>query len=184
MRFPTKILVFLFLFTSLAATLQETENQNVVKWESHKKLTWDDFQGIVNYNSKHTAESGIEIIYESSYMSDTTVGFKVSCIFYKEISWVQRMRANSNLLVHEQGHFDLAYYYSKKLELKLKQLEKVNYILHSVEVNASVNTIYDEIVQERSNLDSLYDKETNYSMNHKKQIQWNQKLNKLIESYK
>jgi|ADGO01.1.fsa_nt_gi hypothetical protein len=87
-------------------------NNSLIDWSASRKLTWDDFKGPVDPESKNAALTTSSINIEFGY-DGTGLEYSIKCTFNKERSWV-RIR-NAEVLAHEQGHFDLAEIHARKL---------------------------------------------------------------------
>lgn len=89
---------------------------NVIPWSKDYFLNWSDFQAESNPSAFEDIHSTIKYHYtwivNSDYI-DNQIQFFVEKIdltvnFHPLLSWVRRTQATSDLLKHEQGHFDLA----------------------------------------------------------------------------
>ncbi|MBS1736099.1 MAG: DUF922 domain-containing protein [Bacteroidetes bacterium] len=169
-----------FLFVSFF--LIEANNsfaQDTIHWRPGYKLKWEDFQGKPDSNSPYKAISTPAISYNLS-VNEKKISYKVSCHFYKIKSWTKS--DNQELLMHEQGHFDIAELFARKLRKKFAE-----YKFSSATISYDFREIYNKVVEEKDKMDSLYDKETNLSRNKQKQIYWNKKISselKKLEAYK
>lgn len=79
---------------------------------------------------------------------------------------------------HEQGHFDIAELFARKLRKAFKE-----YIFNPKTIEADYNKIFSRIKTERSKMDALYDKETNLSRNKSKQLYWNKKIEAELKKF-
>jgi len=143
--------------------------QDTIYWRSDSKLRWEDFQGIPDSNSKYSAVSNPVIKYKLSANEDT-FNIKVLCFFVKTKSW-SKFKNSDTLLLHEQGHFDIAELFARKLRKAFSEY-KFNYQT----IGVDVEKIFAHSKMERTKMDLLYDKETNYSKNRKQQLLWNKRI--------
>jgi len=89
---------------------------NSISWSKDRVLTWSDFKAESNPASYEDAHSVIKYRYTWTVNSESVgnqIKFFIENInltteFYPLLSWVRQSQATSNLLKHEQGHFDLA----------------------------------------------------------------------------
>lgn len=172
-----KALAFLFSFTFI--TCSPLFAQDTIHWRSDYKLKWEDFRGKPDTNSQYAAISSPAISFTLTY-NETSFSYKVFCYFNKSKSW--SLSKNQNLLSHEQGHFDIAELFARKLRKAFK-----NYKLNPATIQSDFNKVYNKIREERDKLDNLYDKETNLSRNKVKQLYWTKKIIfelKKLEEYK
>lgn len=162
-----KVYKLLSLF-SLIITINSYA-QDTINWRANYKLKWQDFQGKPDTNSIYSAVSNPVIKYKLRADED---GFNVEvfCYLIKGNSWA-RYKTNDTLLKHEQGHFDIAELFARKLR-KLFSEYKFNYKT----VGTDIEKIFVVNKKERTRVDLLYDKETNFSKNSKKQFYWNNKI--------
>jgi predicted secreted Zn-dependent protease len=95
---------------------------------------------------------------------------KVSCYFIKTKSWA-RIKNSDILLAHEQGHFDIAELFARKLRKAFAE-----YKFNHQTVSSDFNFLFNTNQSERDKVDALYDKETNLSQNRDQQLLWNKKI--------
>ena len=155
--------------------------QDTIHWSPDTKLKWENFKGSPDINSKYKSVTAVSINYSVTH-NRKRFSFKVACVFYKNRSWV-KAGAGNNLLLHEQGHFDLTELYARKLRKAFKT--------YNFSDTASIEKDFDKIAsairKERDKINRLYDVETNYSHNLKMQLYWRNKINKelgLMDLYK
>ncbi len=166
-------IITLFCFFIILTTSAQSK-QDTIFWNPCYKLKWDDFKGELETNSEFDAISGIGIDYEIKNQAEGKITeVRVFCYFNKTKSLVKE-KIDSLLLKHEQGHFDIAELFTRKLR---KEFEKrfQNDIALTLDETESVYTILE---QEYKAMDNLYDKETDYSRNDISQKQWTQKIAK------
>jgi hypothetical protein len=155
------IVIILFSFNNSFA-------QDTIYWKADYKLRWEDFQGKADSNSQFGATSNPHIRYKLSANEDS-FSVNVFCFFLKSKSWT-KLRSDT-LLIHEQGHFDIAELFARKLRKKFSE-----YKFRSQFVRTDIDSIFLVNNKERHEMDLLYDKETDFSRNRKKQIIWGEKL--------
>ena len=73
--------------------------------------------------------------------------------------------------MHEQGHFDLAELFARKLRKAYAE-----YKFNAQTVGKDIDNLFILNRKERTNMDILYDKETDFSRNRKQQLFWNKKI--------
>lgn len=159
--FLKSLFVISFLMVANSSFTQDT-----IHWRANYKLKWEDFQGEPDNDStlKTKAFSTLKIDY-TTIINDSEFSYKVFCIFYKNESWVKNKSVY--LLQHEQGHFDIAEIFARELQEGFK-----NYKFNRTTVYTDLETIYNNIFKKYTSFDSLYDKETNHSLNKKEQVIW------------
>ncbi len=92
------------------------ENDDIISWSKDYFLKWSDFQAESNPSSfedsschikyHHTWTVNSEMVDEKIYFLINDI--KLSTQFLRHLSWVRENQTSSDLLKHEQGHFDLA----------------------------------------------------------------------------
>jgi len=157
------------LFWILLLSFRKASAQDTIYWQPNYKLTWEDFQGPPDTISKYRAVSNSGIKYHLS-TKEGSFSTKVSCYFIKTKSWA-RIKNSDILLAHEQGHFDIAELFARKLRKAFAEY-KFNHQTASSDFNFLFNTNQSE----KDKVDTLYDKETNLSQNRDQQLLWNKKI--------
>lgn len=153
-------------FLLAAATWQQTNN--LIDWNASRRLSWQDFKGPVDPESKNAALTSSSINIEFGY-DESGLEYSIKCSFNKQKSWV-RIK-NDEVLAHEQGHFDLAELHARKLHKAMKA-----YKFNASTVSNDVNRIYDSLMTAHHEAQNLYDQETDYSRNKVKQEEWQKKI--------
>lgn len=170
-----KLLFFVFLFIPIFSFSQESDEE-LVYWTNAKKLNWNDYKGKVDPASTAAASTatylGIEYIFNKNVLT-----YKITCSFSKDKSWGRHK--SDHILAHEQGHFDIAEVFARKLNMKMKgyQFDKNSF-------KTDLKKIYQDIIDEKERTQNEYDEETNHSINKEKQTEWLKKIDKMLEEYK
>ncbi len=150
----------------------EATNTNPVRpsdfqWNAGRKLTWDDFRGVVNTVSD-----------ESAAATHCGIGFKTSTAggkpeiivyntFYINKSWVKPDAKIASILDHEQGHFDLCEIYTRKLRERLNSFD-----FNAADVRQQLMSIYSEVNAEYERRQQAYEYETVHGTNFAQQKKW------------
>src|SRR5215831_5043036 len=156
-------------YLAVIASLQT----NLIAWSPERKLSWDDFKSTPDPNSPNAALTNTAINIEFGY-DKSGLTWSIRCSFDKTLSWV-RIK-NDAVLAHEQGHFDIAEIYARKLNKALKE-----YHFNGKTVANDVNNIYNNMMAAHHDAQEAYDKETDYSRNNDKQ---QESLKKIAEDLK
>lgn len=150
--------------------------EELLDWSSTRKLTWADYKANPNPDSDAAASTtsylGFSYSIKNEYFS-----FTIESKFSKTRSW--GLHKTAYILSHEQGHFDIAEIYARKLHKKVKE-----YRFNRRTYQKDLKEIYQEILDEKEEMQNAYDKETNHSINKEKQTAWLLKIGKLLEEYK
>ncbi len=194
------LLILLFSFTLLTSVIAQEYafgfGENTLRWDENRKLTWGDFQGFTfasPYNAATSWNVPFEYYWESS---NEGCNYKFSKIlatanFEKSKSWVKRGQEADWLLNHEQGHFDMAQIFAEEFneraqsELMGKEFSCPGGINNSNAINNQarnqVQSIFSQEHQKALQMNSRYDTETNHGMNNNKQIEWDKKIQSLLD---
>lgn len=144
-------------------------------WTADHRLVWNDFKGRPEAGSGNAAltTSSIDVRYS---ITRREFDYSIRCHFDQDQSW-GRVRT-SYILSHEQGHFDIAEIYARKLNMALK-----NYRFNGRHAERDINRIYQRIMDEHHQAQKRYDHETNYSRNREKQHRWLVKIDGMLNDY-
>ncbi|HYF31736.1 MAG TPA: hypothetical protein VD993_11515 [Chitinophagaceae bacterium] len=171
-----KPLTTLILLVSLLAVAPKSYSQDTIAWKPNYKLKWADFKGQADSSSENVAITVANIGYSLSYNSSTYF-INVKCVFEKRKSWTKT--ADSAVLSHEQGHFDISEIYARKLRKAFKE-----YVFNPKTIEADFKMIFNRIRDERRRYNELYDIETNSSRNRTMQVIWENKIAEELKALK
>lgn len=141
--------------------------------ETIRKLSWSDFTGKVDDSSPFFAYTyydikskggNIKIIGDSVNIGN----FEVTLELSPNKSWAKKDKVTSELLIHEQGHFNLGILAMKEMLDKFRESKftRSNY-------NTGLQNIVTEALKKYNNMSVQYDEETNHSDNKQEQMKWN-----------
>ena len=88
------------------------------------------------------------------------------------------MHKTDYILSHEQGHFDIAEIFARKLH---KEMSK--YRFNKKTYQKDLKKIYDAVTEEKTEIQNNYDRETNHSINKREQAEWLKKIKEMLEEY-
>lgn len=105
-------------------TTTQVVNDSIIQWRYDYKLSWRDFEGKapIEYIGIKKAETCSEIIIEGEFFEGELPEFKVLNFFHKKESWT--ITSGNDMLAHEQGHFDIAEIFSRKIRKRFVELQK------------------------------------------------------------
>jgi hypothetical protein len=169
-----KNLILLFLFVP-AGLFAQNKNEELLNWCSSKKLSWNDYKGNPDRESDVAASTTTYLII-SYNMSGNSFGYKIESKFSKTRSW--GLYKTDYILSHEQGHFDIAEAFARKLNKDMSE-----YRFNKKTYQKDLRDIYQDILDEKEEMQNKYDKETNHSINKTKQAEWLLKIQKMLEEY-
>ena len=167
--------IFLAAFIFPLLVLFQPQDDHI-KWQEDRKLTWDDFKAeplkIGNTAAMTTTHLGF-----SYKVTNGKVTYTIECRFEKSKSW--GLVKNDWILKHEQGHFDIAEIFARKLNKSI-----TGYQFNKSSFQKDLNDIYKSIVDEKEKFQQQYDDETDYSRNKPKQEEWLKKIESDLTSNK
>ena len=161
-----KILAFPVLILPLLVLSQLEEDH--IKWQEDRKLTWDDFKAaplkIGNTAAMTTTHLGF-----SYNITNGKITYKIECRFEKNKSW--GLVKNEWVLKHEQGHFDIAEIFARNLNKSINE-----YQFNKSSFQKDLDAIYKTVVAGKEKYQQQYDDETDYSRIKVKQEEWLKKI--------
>ena len=169
-----KVIVHAFMENRKASTESDT-----IYYDFNRNLQWSDFRGKPNENNFAGAVTASGFAFDSQMKFDGTniyLNIGVYTFFTKTDSWRKPQINSEYHLLHEQHHFDITRIGAEEFitEIQKARFTKANY-------TALLSSIFDKVYKENSDIQHLYDKETNHSINVEKQLEWNNKIAAEIE---
>jgi hypothetical protein len=171
------IVIWFALNGKITKSYAQTESTDKVITDS--KLTWNDFAGQVDKDSKYWARTEWRGTYKYRVTSShqDTVSVELSALpVLKASSWVLPDKKVSELLVHEQGHFNFALL----VVAEFKKTVKATPLLKS-DCKQKVSFIFNSILNNVKQIEIQYDEETNHMKNKKEQTRWNTKIDEMLK---
>ena len=150
----------------------QDKGEELLTWNT-KKLDWADYKGKPDPNSDAAASTATYLGIEYNVRSND-ISFKITCYFSKNKSW--GLAKTEHILSHEQGHFDIAEVFARKLNKKMSE-----YRVNKSTFRNDLEKIYNDILEEKEKTQNLYDRETNYSRNKEQQTKWLKKIEDMLE---
>ncbi len=169
---------FIYSISLIALTFLSllAQSQHVLKWRTGERLTWNDFQALPQHDAWQSAVTSTSFSLKPVVVGDH-VKVYVFSYFDKSKSWVKPGHKQYNLLLHEQGHFDLRELYTRKLKKALTKLKA-----NRKNINRKLNRLFKKNAKAFQKANKKYDKQTNYSRKKDDQRQWAQYIiDELIE---
>lgn len=163
-------MITVLVCTSGFAFAQEEET---IPWNADRKLQWSDFKGSYFKTEWAAATTATSISYAFSSGEQNGQQFleiKVDCEFFPQKSWYRPELCDSLILSHEQLHFDIAELHARKFRTWLAEFK------FTENVKEEVRGIYKQILKDLSIFQNRYDRETNFSQDLQRQLQWNQDI--------
>ena len=146
-------------------------HEKEIEWTATRKLTWEDFKGVPktasNLNTAAETYCGFGFQTNRVTMFNKAKIFTLNS-FTTNLSWVRPdQKYRTDLLEHEQGHFDLCEIYTRQLRKKLEEKK-----LTAFNLNTDANVIFKQIYASYLERQEQYEKETQYGIDRKKQMEW------------
>jgi hypothetical protein len=170
-----KNFLLLLLLVPVLSFCQD-KDEELINWKTSRQLTWSDYKGKPDPNSDAAASTTTYLGIEYK-MDDKGFGWKIECKFSITRSW-GRTRTD-HVLKHEQGHFDIAELFARKLNQKMK-----DYQFNKNTYKDDLKTIYNGITAEKESFQDLYDNETDHSRKKEQQSEWEKKIEKMLKDLK
>ncbi len=148
----------------------------LIQWDAERKLTWDDYRGEPDA-STDAAASTTTLLTVSYQFRKTGFIFNIRSGFDPSRSW--GIHRTAYILSHEQGHFDIAEVYARKLYRKLSE-----YRYDAKNYQKDLKKIYDEVISEKEEMQHKYDEETKHSIYKVRQAEWLKKISTMLKETK
>lgn len=155
--------------------LAQDPGEELIEWSESRRLTWSDYKASPNRNSD-AAASTTTYLMVSYNISSSDFSFRIESKFSKTRSW--GLHKTSYILAHEQGHFDISEIFARMLYKDLKE-----YKFNKRTYQQDLKKIYQDILDEKEEMQNNYDRETNHSINKEKQAEWLKRIEKLLKQY-
>ncbi|MEO8405328.1 MAG: DUF922 domain-containing protein [Chitinophagaceae bacterium] len=167
------------LFISLALwplfCLSQDKGEELVFWTAGQRLTWTDYKGKADPSTGAAASTATFLGIDYTF-SPKGLTYTITCSFSKTRSW--GLHKNEYILQHEQGHFDIAEIFARKLNMKM-----ATYKFNKSTYKTDLQKIYDDVVNEKEETQNAYDKETDHSIKKDKQAEWLNRIEKMLKEY-
>ncbi|EDM43482.1 hypothetical protein SCB49_00495 [unidentified eubacterium SCB49] len=149
-----------------------------MKWDESRLLTWKDFRGTPDKSTDYVASthSGISLSFGSKTENGkVSYTIEVGSYFYPEKSWYRPGNISAYILKHEQTHFDISEVYARKLRKKIAELDQT-----APDFKEKVAQVYSENEYERTIFQADFDIETGHSNFPEFEREWEQKVADLL----
>ncbi len=159
---------------------------------THKRLTWDDFQGQPRKPGRWTPGFAAHIVttvrltrfgVETTQTADDewiarAPTAEAYAVMDKMLSGAASVAKEAKVLAHEQLHFDLAEAEARRLTLALRELEGFGATQRSAEIDlrSRAEQAQRDTMAKLNELQALYDRETYHGTRKKQQKRWAEKI--------
>lgn len=157
------------------------EEESVIYWSPQTKLISADFKHAPLEESHFSAGSHLGTGMEIS-SAEARLKFTIKAYFVPEKSWIKV--ADSDLLAHEQAHFDIEEYYARLVRIELSKMKIKGKSFD--EIRKQSDEIFSRLLSEREQYQMRFDEETGHSINIIKEKAWEADIRKKLvetESY-
>ena len=100
------------LFIQIPLFLFSQKDAESINWSEEKKLVWEDFKAAPQKNGDVAALTATHLGFAYN-VANGKITYDIECRFEKNRSW--GLVKNDWILKHEQGHFDVAEIFARKL---------------------------------------------------------------------
>jgi hypothetical protein len=159
-------LIFPFIWLSQLSTAAE------IGWSADRPLTWSDYKAKPDPSSGAAASTATFLGFDYQYRNGSLT-YKITNTFSPDRSWGRHKTAY--ILAHEQGHFDIAEIYARKLYQRMSAYKP------GKNFQKDLGQIYENVSNEKAVYQQQYDRETNHSIKTDEQAAW---LKKIAEELK
>jgi hypothetical protein len=167
---------FSLLLILPAFCFAQDKDEELIDWSASRQLGWSDYKAKPDPNSDAAASTTTYLGIEYN-MNEKGFTYKIQCKFSKTRSWGHSK--TDYILKHEQGHFDIAEISARKLNKKMSE-----YQFNKSTYKKDLKTIYQNITDEKEDLQNHYDKETDHSRKKEQQAEWLKKIEKMLKELK
>lgn len=168
------MLITILVF-SVPIYLSAQKDTDYIEWSADKRLVWADFKAEPVKNTDAAALTATHLGFSYSF-SNNKVNYNIECRFDKTRSW--GLVKNDWILKHEQGHFDIAEIFARKL---FKSVSAYKFDRRTFQKD--LDNIYQTIVAEKEAFQAQYDTETNFSRNKPRQEEWLKKIAMILDEF-
>lgn len=146
-----------------------------IDWCSHKQISWNDFWGAPDPNSRYSAVSATYLQEKHACDDFGRFRYSVKAVFVKNQSW-SRDKRSSRLLHHEQLHFNLTELHARKLRKLFSELPYPCYIAER-RIQLKIDSLYDKMEFAHR----FYDDDTYHGLNLERQHFWDKMVNSALD---
>ncbi|MBC8321560.1 MAG: hypothetical protein H8E34_12650 [Bacteroidetes bacterium] len=154
---------------------------SVIEWQSDFKLKQSDFKAARKENPGSAVATTVSAFGYHITDDDGKICGHIYVRFYCNESWwnsnIIRDDAITDVLEHEQLHFDICELFGRKLYKELLELRNSGrFNSHNIE------RLQSKLEKQYSNYQDKYDKDTEHSINRVEQYYWSKRVKKELEA--
>ena len=164
----------LLIFMLLLDSASRSQKIIIKGQETKRKLTWPDFTGNPDQHSSLLAYTYYNLRYRYGnvrFIEDSAivVGYEVTLELDPQKSWAKVDKLTDELLVHEQGHFNIGRLCMNEI---LAVFEETRFKKSDFKIK--LQDIFTQAMSKYRNMTLQYDEETSHYQNKEQQLKWNQ----------
>lgn len=152
------------------------DGSDCLSWSAERKLKWPDLQGAKPENAQMAANTSSIVRYSLRLMRDS-FEISIGACLQKDHSWFNPEDTTALLLNHEQRHWDIAEIHARKFRQYVEKWNRKDFIKEYLQ--KGIQMIDDSL----SSMQSIYDTETIHGLRGPKQVEWNGKIDSLLNMY-
>lgn len=152
------------------------KDEPYIDWSQEKRLEWDDFKAAPVKNSDAAALTATHLGFSYSFVNNQ-VSYDIMCRFDKSKSW--GLVKNDWILKHEQGHFDIAEIFARRLNKSVSE-----YLFNKKTFQKDLDNIYKKVIADKEAYQQEYDTGSDFSRSKKNQNEWLKIIAKELEDSK
>ena len=172
---------FIFCLGIVLLSFAPLNDGDELVWSPWQRLSWEDFNQRAGPKQLYKAFTFSGIKFSIEGLGGKA---KATCTpyFLKSKSWVHAEHMRPELLVHEQGHFDITAVYGMKMQTEMKRFEVEIAEFEERNYMDRAQHVFDSIHEALEIRQGIYDSETNHGIALENQAQWNRRLSFEIDS--
>lgn len=147
-----------------------------VYWHDDSRLSWSDFRGRPVHSSPHGAMSSVGVDLNYVQRGDQ-VSISIQAFFIRRSSWVKADTKTDEALNHEQGHFDIAEIYARKLRKEVGEMGG-----RGTTLVKRAHRAHEAITRALHACQEKYDTETKHHLDRSQQQIWNDWIAQQLQS--
>lgn len=151
---------------------QSPDKSDEIVWSEGVRLSWSDFISRTGPPKLYHAYTTAGIRYEID-APEGRIRIRTQAYFLKSESWVHTEHLTPGLLKHEQGHFDLAGVYSRRLSDALKRYETDATVFLERNYGDSAEAMFQNVYGALKTEQLTYDQLTMHGSDVEAQERWN-----------
>ncbi len=159
----------LYIFAIINLILSQSSN---VYWSERRLLKFEDFKYTPVIQQEYSGLTYSKLYYDHEIYDDS-IKYDIYYYFMCDSSYI--CCNDTDLLAHEQGHFDISEIYSRMLRKKATELIKQNLYIDSINHYITMSTEFNDI-------HGKYDLETDHGTITTENVRWKLKIDKMLDS--